>query len=56
MREWTKVLRKAFKIGAKVVSHGRYATFQTAEVPVSPQIYQEILSLIAWVRALPTPA
>ena len=56
MREWTKALREAFKIGAKVVSHGRYATFQMAEVPVSRQISQEILSLITRVRALPTPA
>jgi hypothetical protein len=29
----------AIKIGAKVVSHGRYVTFQVAEVAVSRQIF-----------------
>ena len=44
------------KIGAKVVSHGRYVTFQMAEVPVPRQMFAEILSLIARLRAPPTPA
>jgi hypothetical protein len=38
---------KLIKIGAKVVSHGRYVTFQMAEVVVSRQMFQEILMLIA---------
>jgi threonine dehydrogenase-like Zn-dependent dehydrogenase len=47
----------AFKaVGAKVVSHGRYVTFQMAEVAVSRQMFNEILSLIARLRALPAPA
>ena len=36
---------KLIKIGANVVSHGRYITFQMAEV--SRQIFADILSLIA---------
>jgi hypothetical protein len=40
----------------KVVSHGRYVTFQMAEVAVSRQMFQEILSLIARLRAPPAPA
>jgi hypothetical protein len=42
--------------GAKVVSHGRYVTFQLAEVAVSRQMFQQILSLIARLRAPPAPA
>jgi hypothetical protein len=41
---------------AKVVSHGRYVTFRMAEVAVSRQIFNEILSLIARLRAPPAPA
>jgi hypothetical protein len=41
---------------AKVVSHGRYVTFQLAEVSVSRQMFAEILSLIGRLRASPAPA
>jgi hypothetical protein len=51
----TSLKEKLIKIGAKVVSHGRYVTFQLAEVAVSRQMFQEILSLIARVRAPPAP-
>ena len=44
------------KIGAKVVSHGRYVTFQMAEVAVPRQMLADILSLIAPLRAPPAPA
>ena len=44
------------RIGAKVVGHGRYVTFQMAEVAVPRQMFAEILSLIAQLRALPAPA
>jgi hypothetical protein len=44
---------KLIKIGAKVVSHGRYVTFQLAEVAVSQQMFAEILSLIARLRVPP---
>jgi hypothetical protein len=43
-------------IGAKVVSHGRYVTFQMAEAAVSPQMFADILTLIARLWAPPTPA
>ena len=52
----TSLREKLIKIGAKVVSHGRYVTFQMAEVAVSRQIFADILSLIAQLRAPPAPA
>ena len=52
----TSLREKLIKIGAKVVSHGRYVTFQMAEVAVSRQMFANILSLIARLRALPAPA
>ena len=50
------VKEKLIKIGAKVVSHGRYVTFQLAEVAVPRRLFAEILSLIARLRAPPAPA
>jgi hypothetical protein len=52
----TSLREKLIKIGAKVVSHGRYVTFQMAEVAVPRQMFAEILSLIAQLRAPPAPA
>jgi Transposase DDE domain group 1 len=52
----TSLREKLIKIGAKVVCHGRYVTFQMAEVAVSRQMFAEILMLIARLRALPAPA
>ena len=52
----TSLREKLVKIGAKVVGHGRYVTFQMAEVAVSRQMFAEILSLIARLRAPPAPA
>jgi hypothetical protein len=52
----TSLREKLIKIGAKVVSHGRYTTFQMAEVAVSRQMFADILSLIARLRAPPAPA
>ena len=52
----TSLREKLIKIGAKVVSHGRYVTFQMAEVAVPRQMFKEILSLIARLRAPPAPA
>jgi hypothetical protein len=51
----TSLREKLIKIGAKVVSHGRYVTFQLAEVAMPRQMFQQILSLIARLRA-PAPA
>jgi hypothetical protein len=52
----TSLREKLIKIGAKVVSHGRYVTFQMAEVAVPRQMFAEILSLIARLRAPSAPA
>src|SRR4051794_34187848 len=52
----TSLREKLIKIGAKVVSHGRYVTFQLAEVAVPRLVFAEILSLIARLRAPPAPA
>jgi hypothetical protein len=58
IKDWslTSLKERLIKIGAKVVSHGRYVTFQMAEVAVPRQMFQEILSLIARLRAPPAPA
>src|SRR6266849_1320501 len=52
----TSLREKLIKIGAKVVSHGRYVTFQMAEVAVSERMFKDILMLIARLRAPPAPA
>ena len=50
----TSLCEKLVKIGAKVVSHGRYVTFQLAEVAVPRQMFADILLLIARLRAPPS--
>jgi hypothetical protein len=52
----TSLREKLVKIGAKVVRHGRYVTFQMAEVAVPRQMFADILSLIAQLRVAPAPA
>ena len=52
----SRVMLKPIKIGAKVVSHGRYATLQLAEVAVPRRLFAEIPSLIARLRVPPAPA
>ena len=42
----TTLREKLVKIGAKVVSHGRYVTFQLAEVAVPRDLFRKILRLI----------
>ena len=42
------------KIGAKVVSHARYVTFQMAEVLVSRSLFYEILERIKRLKPVPT--
>jgi len=44
------------KIGAKVVRHGCYVTFQLAEVAVPRELFRKILSLIDDLRPRPAPA
>ena len=48
--------READQDRRQVISHGRYVTFQMAEVAVPRQMFQEILSLITPLRAPPAPA
>ena len=45
IKNWslTTLKDKLIKIGAKVVSHGRYVIFQMAEVAIPRQMFQEIL-------------
>jgi hypothetical protein len=52
----TSLREKLIKIGANVVSHGRYVMFQMAEVAVPRQMFHDILRLIVRLRAPPTPA
>ena len=52
----TTLREKLVKIGAKVVSHGRYVTFQLAEVAVPRSLFQKILGLIDDLRPRPVPA
>jgi len=52
----TSLKEKLIKIGAKVISHGRYVAFQMAEVAVPRSLFAEILRLIAKLRPPPDPA
>ena len=58
VKQWslTSLREKLVKIGAKVVRHGRYVIFQLAEVAVPRGLFEEILRLIAQLRAPPAPA
>jgi hypothetical protein len=52
----TTLREKLVKIGAKVVHHGRYVTFQLAEVAVPKGLFKKILALIDDLRRRPVPA
>ena len=58
VKHWslTSLREKLVKIGARIVGHGRYVTFQMAEVAVPRGLFAEILRLIAQLRAPPAPA
>ena len=49
----TTLREKLVKIGAKVVRHGHYVTFQMAEVAVPRDLFQKILRLIDGLRRSP---
>ena len=55
IKDWslTSLKEKLIKIGAKVVTHGRYVAFQMAEVAVPRTLFAEILRLIADLRPPP---
>jgi hypothetical protein len=46
----TTIREKLVKIGAKVVAHGRYVTFQMAEVAVPRNLFRDILRRIDQLR------
>lgn len=49
----TSLREKLIKIGAKVVRHGRYVTFQMAEVAIPHSVFAEIMQRIAALRSPP---
>ncbi len=51
----TTLREKLIKIGAKVVRHGRYITFQLAEVAIPRSLFANILRLIDSLRPAPLP-
>ena len=55
IKDWslTSLKERLIKIGAKVVSHGRYVAFQMAEVSIPRNLFAEILRLIAELRPSP---
>jgi Transposase DDE domain group 1 len=52
----TRLREKLIKIGGKIVRYGRYVTFQLTEVAMPRQMFADILSLIARLRAPPVLA
>jgi len=56
--DWTltSLREKLIKIGAKVVSHGRYVTFQMAEVAIPRAAFAELLQRIGALRMRSAPA
>ena len=57
IKDWSLTsLKKLIKIGAKVVSHGRYVVLQIAEVAIPRQVFADILRLIAELRPPPVPS
>jgi hypothetical protein len=55
IKDWslTSLKEKLIKIGAKVVSHGRYVAFQVAEVAVPRNLFADILRMIGELRPPP---
>ena len=51
----TTLREKLIKIGAKIIRHGRYVTFQLAEVAVPKALFAEILRRIDGLRPGPVP-
>jgi hypothetical protein len=52
IKDWslTSLKDKLIKIGARVVSHGRYVAFQMAEVAIPRNLFADILRLVAELR------
>ena len=58
IKEWslTSLKEKLIKVGAKLVSHGRYIAFQMVEVAISRHLFTDILRLIIELQPQPPPA
>ena len=58
VRHWslTTLRDRLIKIGGKIVRHGRYVTFQMAEVAIPRDLFADILRRIDWLRPKPAPA
>jgi hypothetical protein len=52
MESWslTTIREKLVKIGAKVITHARYAVFQMAEVAVPLDLFRRIIDMIDGLR------
>jgi hypothetical protein len=55
IKDWslTSLKEKLIRIGARLVSHGRYVAFQMAEVAISRHLFADILRLIGELRPPP---
>jgi len=49
----TSLREKLIKVGARLVSHGRYVAFQMAEVAIPRHLFADILRMIADLRPPP---
>ncbi len=58
VEQWslTTLREKLIKIGAKIVRHGRYVTFQMAEVAIPRELFTDILRRIDRLRPAPAPS
>jgi hypothetical protein len=58
VEQWslTSLREKSIKIGARIVRHGRYVTFQMAEVATPRNLFADILRRIDRLRPTPAPA
>ena len=58
VEQWslTSLREKLIKIGATIVRHGRYVTFQMAEVVTHRDLFADILRRIDRLRPPPAPA
>jgi hypothetical protein len=55
VEQWslTSPREKLIKIGAKIVRHGRYVTFQMVEVAIPRELFAEVLRRIDRLRPMP---
>jgi Transposase DDE domain group 1 len=55
IKDWSlrTLKEKLIKIGAKVISHGRYVAFQMAEVAIPRNLFADILRMIVELRSPP---